>query len=67
MLSIRFLALFFAFVINIPSAHAWIIALNGTSSTGKTTLAKKLQEIRQEKCEILSYDGQVDLMLKEEV
>jgi chloramphenicol 3-O-phosphotransferase len=51
--------------INTQSASAWILVFNGTSSSGKTTLAKNFQKIAQEKSEILQYDIEADLLLKE--
>lgn len=54
-------------ICNYSSASAWIIVLNGTSSTGKTTLARNLQKIKHEPCEILQFDVEADLLLKEQV
>lgn len=48
-----------------PSISAWIIVLNGTSCTGKTTLARNLQKITQTQVEVLQIDTEADLLFKE--
>src|SRR3990170_3180548 len=49
----------------IPSTNAWIIVLNGTSSAGKTTVARELQKITEQQTEILQLDTEVIQVFKE--
>ncbi len=53
--------------ISASPTNAWIIVLNGTSSAGKTTMARNLQASMKEPSEILQYDIEADLLLKEQV
>ncbi|MFA6527051.1 MAG: AAA family ATPase [Candidatus Babeliales bacterium] len=44
---------------------AWTLILNGTSSSGKSTLAKKLQKIVKQPIEILQLDSEATQVIKE--
>jgi len=49
----------------IPSTNAWIIVLNGTSSSGKTTLARRFQRITRWPTSYLSEDIEEPELVKE--
>jgi len=50
-----------------PSARSWVLILNGTSCSGKTTLARNFQKIIQQPTEVLQLDTEADELLKEEL
>lgn len=46
-------------------SRGWILVFNGTSSSGKTTLAKKLQKIVKQPIEVLQLDAEATIVIKE--
>jgi chloramphenicol 3-O-phosphotransferase len=48
-----------------PSVNAWILVFNGPSSTGKSTLARNLQNITQQQTKIIQLDTEGELLVEE--
>ena len=46
-------------------SRGWILVFNGTSSSGKTTLAKNLQKIVKQPIEVLQLDAEATIVIKE--